>query len=411
MRKTLALIVLALFMVLSVIGCGGGNSSNGGGNGITVSGTVKEQNTGIILAGVTVSLGTKTATTNAEGKYSFSGVPTGSQTIQAQLTGYTSFSKSVDIQNSQTIDIDLVTNGPLVLNNSISIADKDGNSYADGASLPENVTAIRLSGNIYDLVAPRNTGNIFSAQSTGITITQLQALINGSVYQITIEPDGSYDQMVPLAPGSNSIQLRVFDSNGDAGTGQVMRIQVTLAKLDIRVVLKWDTDETDVDLHLFKRLASEANPSVISTSFDPWWSDEEDINQHICFYNKTPIDFGTGIQNPFLDIDDMDGYGPETLVLQEATTGRYHIWVHYYSAYNGTDEIPSNVQVNIVLKGGTDQAKVFTYDKRLTKDWEFWYVCTIDWPSATIVNQPPAEIYQPTGIFNSTSLYKKTKKK
>ncbi|MHC9539176.1 MAG: carboxypeptidase regulatory-like domain-containing protein [Vulcanimicrobiota bacterium] len=68
----------------------------------TVQGTVTDQTTSAKLSGVTVSIGTLTTTTDANGAYTIQNVPAGTQTIAATKTGYTAVSSSVSVTAGQT---------------------------------------------------------------------------------------------------------------------------------------------------------------------------------------------------------------------------------------------------------------------------------------------------------------------
>ena len=244
-----------------------------------------------------------------------------------------------------------------------------------------------IAGNVNDLLSARSGAH---SLTTALTISQLQAIVNGQAYEIQVAADGEFEQEVPLDPGSNTIQLRVFDDHGQAGTSAILRVTVTLPRIDVRVVLSWDTDATDVDLRMFQRTPGEGN---VGKSYDDW---EYDFARHVFWLNDTPDDFGPSpASNPVLDIDDTDGYGPETILLQEAKPGHYHIWVHYYDAfgygYYGYEEVASKATVRIIVNGRTGDSKVYERVKTLTEDWEVWYVGTIVMPSGDLIQIPPAQ--------------------
>jgi hypothetical protein len=67
----------------------------------TVSGTVTDGTTSLPLAGVAVTLGTSTVTTDAKGQYTLSQVPSGDQTVTARLTGYNSSTASITIPGNE----------------------------------------------------------------------------------------------------------------------------------------------------------------------------------------------------------------------------------------------------------------------------------------------------------------------
>jgi succinate-acetate transporter protein len=71
--------LLSLVTIFMLLGCGTIKNS--------VSGRITAGGSG--LSGVTVTLGSLTTTTDANGNYSFSNVPDGTYTVTPSLTGYT----------------------------------------------------------------------------------------------------------------------------------------------------------------------------------------------------------------------------------------------------------------------------------------------------------------------------------
>lgn len=78
---------------------------------------------------------------------------------------------------------------------------------------------------------------------------------------------------------------------------------------EIRVVLTWNDDPGDLDSHLF-------TPSTSGL--------EEDY--HICYYNMADTNGNTS-----LDVDDVDGYGPETTTINHIQQGLYKFYVCDYT--------------------------------------------------------------------------------
>ncbi len=121
--------------------------------------------------------------------------------------------------------------------------------------------------------------------------------------------------------------------------------------------LEWDKDFTDVDLHLVR-----PGGSVFTLDNDCFWA------------SKAP-DWGTtGVQsdNPFLDVDDIDGFGPETINLRQTAAGSYSLYVHYYADRRLG---PTNASVKVYL-GGT---LVGTYSRPNIVCNDLWSVGTIQW--------------------------------
>jgi hypothetical protein len=121
----------------------------------------------------------------------------------------------------------------------------------------------------------------------------LQAAYTGNIRIISDDPDENpFD--VPLSaetvPPNNSI-------------------------LDFEIILTWDADDTDVDLHLLR-----PSGALFDAPSDCCW----------CNSNPDWGVIGDPADDPFLDVDDIDGFGPENLNLRTAVSGNYPLVVHYY---------------------------------------------------------------------------------
>ncbi|MFT4622784.1 MAG: putative RNA-binding protein with TRAM domain [Myxococcota bacterium] len=129
--------------------------------------------------------------------------------------------------------------------------------------------------------------------------------------------DGNVNQAISLTGGYSIVQLdtdATLDGVGESNT-------ITFCEKgdapgqEMLVILTWDSDDTDVDMHVYSN-ASE----VAYYSLSQAWGD--------------------------LDIDDVNGFGPETFTSTPETVGKqYEVKVHYYSDHgNG----PTNVTARVV---------------------------------------------------------------
>ena len=98
---------------------------------------------------------------------------------------------------------------------------------------------------------------------------------------------------------------RILNRAARAGkpVGGIDKRLVFPVETDIRVVLNWDADNTDMDLH----------------TVDPFGVD--------CFYGKRYTH--TGGYNSY---DFVQGYGPEEFRMRKAFAGEYRVFAHYYGA-------------------------------------------------------------------------------
>lgn len=137
---------------------------------------------------------------------------------------------------------------------------------------------------------------------------------------------------------------------------------------NFRVELFWSQPD-DMDLHLL----------------NPGGTYEDILGGSDCYYANCvgggPNWGGGGTaDDPSLDLDDIQGTGPEnTNIVAPANGNDYTIIVH---DYQGTvnDDSPTDCTVNIYLNGILMQ----TYNFSISGENSAYYVAEIDWPSGTI---------------------------
>ena len=129
-----------------------------------------------------------------------------------------------------------------------------------------------------------------------------------------------------------------------------------------------DTDfgaGADLDLHFL-------HPRSPGWFCSPW---------DIYFANPNP-DWGVPFDaqdDPSLDIDDVNGAGPENINLDEPqNNGIYRVGVHYFNDHGYG---PSFATVRIFIRG---MLRFEVPNKRLVGTDAFWDVATIAWPSGHI---------------------------
>jgi tetratricopeptide (TPR) repeat protein len=111
--------------------------------------------------------------------------------------------------------------------------------------------------------------------------------------------------------------------------------------VDIRVVLNWDADNTDVDL---------------------WVTDP---NGERCYYMNKKTMAGGKISNDF-----TQGYGPEEFMIRRAIPGKYKIQAHYYGSSAQTITGKATLSVQLFRKYGHKNCEKQEITRRLnvTKD-------------------------------------------
>ena len=111
--------------------------------------------------------------------------------------------------------------------------------------------------------------------------------------------------------------------------------------VDIRVVLTWDTDNSDMDL---------------------WVTDPEEER---CYYGHRQTYLGGIISQ-----DVTGGYGPEEFMLKKASKGNYKIEVNYYGNRSQKQLLPVSLRITFFTHYGTPQEKKQETTVRLSNERE-----------------------------------------
>src|SRR5665647_345064 len=152
------------------------------------------------------------------------------------------------------------------------------------------------------------------------TINSTLIFVDNQKYTAAVV-DGVFSREVPLLNGDNDIVILATDENTFSNWAGFLRetIKCTATPAALTVTLTWDQDASDVDLH------------VLEPGADA---------RHIYYNNK-----GYSTTNPYLDMDNTYGYGPEHYYATESSTlpgatniyGTYQIRVEYYRDKSGAD--------------------------------------------------------------------------
>lgn len=151
-------------------------------------------------------------------------------------------------------------------------------------------------------------------------------------------------------------------------TGEVIPPPPTATAFTI--VMRWNTNNTDMDIHLLRPGA---------TLFDPVGD---------CHYANRSPDWGRqrdASDDPFLDVDDIDGFGPETINLSETAAGQYQVWVHSFR-----DLLRTTPTVEIHLAGNL----AGTYNRPNLACGQAWHVGTINWNGTSGTFTPSTTVNQ-----------------
>jgi hypothetical protein len=153
----------------------------------------------------------------------------------------------------------------------------------------------------------------------------------------------------------------VWDSTPDRVTIHAVPNQ------EFYVQLTWDA-ASDLDLHV-------KQPGY--TIFDR----PQDCN----FCNKTPNWFGGGAaDNPSLDWDSIQGYGPETTTIAHPAAGDFDVQVHYYGVGGATSCGGPCPASRATLDFYVNGVLTFTMQRMMRNQGEVWEAASVNWPSTTI---------------------------
>lgn len=168
--------------------------------------------------------------------------------------------------------------------------------------------------------------------------------------------------------------LTVTDSGGQTATcDQTVEV---LPPENFRVELYW-SEQDDFDLHLMEANDGSGNQG------DPWTSGD-------CHFGNCQglgLDWGVGgndYDNPYLDLDDIPGTGPENINITDPALapydGWYRVMVHDYTGSTEDNEGSTSGTVNIYLNQILQQ----TYTFSMSGDGDEYWVAQIHWPSGQI---------------------------
>ena len=132
-----------------------------------------------------------------------------------------------------------------------------------------------------------------------------QLVVNGNPMPLYLGGDGRFARPYAFGRGSNSVELR--NSSGKAGHRvQFLETRGNGPRAALRVICAWDDNQAEIDMH------------VITPD-----------GQH-AFWASPVLQGGGG-----LDVDSVDGAGPEMFSISAPRKGAYQLYVNYWGNFGG----------------------------------------------------------------------------
>ena len=150
--------------------------------------------------------------------------------------------------------------------------------------------------------------------------------------------------------GSYTVRLVVINEKGVSSVPDECTVEA-VSDDDLAVKLLWNNKNSDLDLHLIKPEGEFGS-----------------MTDDCYFWNCSPQYSGErpdwGIEDetkddPFLDIDNTDGIGPETVTINKPASGTYKVTVHAYDTSKG----PSTAVVKVYAHGAEEKTATMLMNK------------------------------------------------
>ena len=155
--------------------------------------------------------------------------------------------------------------------------------------------------------------------------------------------NGQVNQAITLTGGYSVVQLDLDESLDGVNESYTVTFcdRAAPPAQEMLTILTWDKDDTDVDTHIYS-----GGQEVAYYSLSQSWGD--------------------------LDIDDVDGYGPETFTSRPSAVGQsYEVRVHYYSDHgNGATNATMRV---VYYDSSTGEVCDITTSRNLSS-YDWWTV-------------------------------------
>ena len=306
----------------------------------TLSGQVFDAVTDEPIEGATVEVTVDggddiTLTTDENGAYETE-VKVGTHTVKGSKEGYIAESEQFKIEANETTTADI---------NLHLVPEEFGGEGTVSGQITDALTGEGVSGATIEVVRGKNN-------PSGEVIETVTTDENGNY---SVDLDGANYTLLVSNEGYVSTTKNVIAIGGEETTNQNATITPELEEEEMRIVLTWGEEPSDLDSHL-------TGPKA-----------DSDERFHIYYGSKNYSDDNSEVN---LDVDDVNSYGPETVTfLKYTTNGTYKYNVFNYSGAWMTDDNKNDLSKSSakveVYKGSE---LVQTYNVPTNKEGNMWKV-------------------------------------
>ena len=174
-------------------------------------------------------------------------------------------------------------------------------------------------------------------------------IVNGVAMPLRTDGNGQFARPYSFGSGANSVEVRATD--GSRRRVSFVDSYGGRPQPKLRIVLSWDADGTDLDLH------------VVSPD-----------GQHVFYGARNAANGGA------LDVDVTTGYGPEIYANPSPPAGVYHVFINYFGAGGDAAEQIITAQVAIVGNENTLAERQQVFRVPLRKPGELTLVKSFTFP-------------------------------
>jgi hypothetical protein len=195
-------------------------------------------------------------------------------------------------------------------------------------------------------------------------------IANPPAFPAIIQPGQRLPLDMTYAPGRAGIESGFWEVRSNDPATPTARIDVSaiaapppLENVGLHIRVSWNTDLTDVDTH------------VIAPGGQMWTCEGD------CYFSNPNPNWGDPNRwedDPFLDTDDVDGFGPENVNIQDPIPGTYTVLIHYWDTHGGNTP---DTEVEVL----TFNNRIGSYGPVSTPNVDdVWRVVEIDWPGPVV---------------------------